>query len=41
MQLMVQIHEEGGVYGGKIEWNLPGLSKAEVMEILPELVITE
>ena len=41
MQLMVQIHEEGGEYGGKHEWNMPGLSRSQVLEIVPELIITE
>ena len=38
---MVQIHEEAAVYGGKLGWNIAGLSKNEVIEIIPELIITE
>lgn len=38
---MVQIHEEGGIYGGKREWNMPGFTRDQVKEIVPEMIIPE
>ena len=27
MELMVQIHEECGIFGGQREWNMPGFTR--------------
>ena len=41
IHLMVQIYEEAGVYVYQDDSTQPGLTKSQVMEVTPEIVINE
>ena len=41
IEIMVQMHEEGGIYGGQHEYNLPGFTRDQVKEIIPDVLVPE